>query len=379
MLGKDVGPVQASCPTANCTWPITPSVAVCGACAESAFVPQGCNTSCSRANSDCRSTPNMYCNYSLPSGNAVQLFDFVGQTMIPASNGAGFHVVPSFVGSKFKREQDERAYIANFELFGVPFGFSLPDNPNIMSVPTPKPKSLDLKATKCALWMCVQAYNTSVFSNIQHEDITETFDSVNATNWLYSSEKSFQLPTVPADLDRNGSTNFTVARQAAGTLETFFHNNLRGNVTLAPGQYESSSDLVYGVWNGSTNASLWISNVATSMTNAMRTADSISRDQHNGTQYGLAVVVRWNWLFLPAALVAASLVYLFVVIFQTANSPVRSWKGSPLTLLLFELDPSISQASYGQVDKQGGLMKSVGDTKVRMATHAGGIRKLHAC
>jgi hypothetical protein len=141
--------------------------------------------------------------------------------------------------------------------------------------------------------MCVQAYNTSVISNIQHEDIVETFDSVNATNWMYSSEtKPFQLPKVPTDLDHNSSTNFTVDRQAAGTLETFFYNNLRGNVTIAPGKYESSSDLVYGVWNGSTNASAWINNVATSMTNAMRTADSISRDQYNGTQYGLAVVVR---------------------------------------------------------------------------------------
>jgi hypothetical protein len=70
----------------------------------------------------------MYCNYSLPSGNAVQLFDFVGKTMNPGFKGAGFQVVPSYIGSKFKREQDNRAYIANFELFGVPFGFSLPDN-----------------------------------------------------------------------------------------------------------------------------------------------------------------------------------------------------------------------------------------------------------
>jgi hypothetical protein len=111
----------------------------------------------------------------------------------------------------------------------------------------------------------------------------------------------------------------------------------------------------------------------------MRTTNSIPHDQYNGTQYGLAVVVRWTWLILPSALVAASLVYLLVVMFQTANSPVRSWKGSSLTLLLFKLDPSISQASHGQVDRQSGLLKSVGDTRVRMAAHTGGIRKLHAC
>lgn len=75
----------------------------------------------------------------------------------------------------------------------------------------------------------------------------------------------------------------------------------------------------------------------------------------------------------------ASLVYLFVVMFQTAASPVYSWKGSPLTLLLFDVDSSIREASYGQFEKQDGLLKTIGDTRVHMVQHAGGMRKLHAC
>jgi hypothetical protein len=54
-----------------------------------------------------------------------------------------------------------------------------------------------------------------------------------------------------------------------------------------------------------------------------------------------------EWLVFPTALVAASLVYLLLIMFQTATSPVHSWKGSPLTTLLFELDRDISQEAHG--------------------------------
>jgi hypothetical protein len=38
-----------------------------------------------------------------------------------------------------------------------------------------------------------------------------------------------------------------------------------------------------------------------------------------------------------------------------------------------------SQEAHGQVEKQGGLLKTIGGTKVRMLREDGGIRKLHAC
>ena len=65
--------------------------------------------------------------------------------------------------------------------------------------------------------------------------------------------------------------------------------------------------------------------------------------------------------------------------FQTAASPVHSWKGSPLTLLLFELDPKITEAAHGHVERQGGVLASVGNMKVRMERADGGVRRLRAC
>jgi hypothetical protein len=60
-----------------------------------------------------------------------------------------------------------RPYLANFELFGMPFGWNLPDS-------APRPDSLDLKNTECAFWMCVQAYKTDITSNVQYDNVVGT-------------------------------------------------------------------------------------------------------------------------------------------------------------------------------------------------------------
>jgi hypothetical protein len=80
------------------------------------------------------------------------------------------------MGSISSREQDDRAYIMNSELFGLPFDFSISNPEN-----APLPRGLNLTNTECALWMCVQAYNTTISSNVQHDEIVEVFDNVFST------------------------------------------------------------------------------------------------------------------------------------------------------------------------------------------------------
>lgn len=317
----------------------------------------------------------------MESGNTAQLYDFVGKIVQSAAEGVGFYVNSTLEGKRFNRERDNRVYFAHFELFGLPFGFALEEDPDFSNVPIHKPESLDLKSTECALWFCVQAHNTSISSNVQQDVIVQTFDSVNATEWAYNLQrtKDFQMSAVSAEMDPHGLTNFTIAREAVYVLRDYLIDNLQGNVMLNPGMYRPSSELIYGAWNGSTNPSAWIEKVAISMTNTLRVANPSFRDQYNGHRHELAIKVRWSWLPLPLGLVIASLVYLFFVMFQTAGSSVRSWKGSPLTLLLFRFDSSITEAAHGQVDHHDGLLRSIGDTKVRMDKRAGDIRELRAC
>lgn len=76
--------------------------------------------------------------------------------------------------------------------------------------------------------------------------------------------------------------------------------------------------------------------------------------------------MRWEWIVLPAALVLSSLIFLVTVIVRTANSPVQSWKGSPLTLLLFDLDVAIREVAFARLDQRGGVEEAVAGQTVRL-------------
>lgn len=41
-LLQNIQPITASCPTGNCTWPLAPSLAICGACTEYSYYQTRC-------------------------------------------------------------------------------------------------------------------------------------------------------------------------------------------------------------------------------------------------------------------------------------------------------------------------------------------------
>lgn len=336
----------------------------------------GCSLSCDNEVSCEYSKP--YCNYSLPSGKTTQLYDFSANTSHYPSGAAIFQVLPNQLGSKYSKSADDHVYLANFEIFGKPFGWSL----DILELG--ESRSPDLQSTECALWMCVKAYNATVSSNLRQQEVVKTFDLVQSNEIIL--EDYIQLPTVSVEVDPNNQTDFKVSYRSVWSLQWYFLNTMEGNITLQRNSVSGnnsvpSSDLAYRAWSVSNNASNWIEGIATAMTNVIRATGSDPRDQYRGSSYEPTIVVRWRWLIFPAALDLSSLIYLVAIIHQTAASSVHSWKGSPLTLLLFELDSNIKQASYGQVDKHCGLLGSIGDTKVRMVrnTEVSGVRKLIVC
>src|SRR5438045_3592183 len=79
MLSDTIAPITANCPTGNCTWPVTPSLAICGQCSPSTYEIY------------CESGS---CNYTMPSGSVITL-------MGPDSSmGSGFAVQPG-AGAKY--------------------------------------------------------------------------------------------------------------------------------------------------------------------------------------------------------------------------------------------------------------------------------------
>jgi hypothetical protein len=74
---------------------------------------------------------------------------------------------------------------------------------------------------------------------------------------------------------------------------------------------------------------------------------------------------------LPAALVLLSVLFLVVVMVQTARSPVAAWKGSPLATLFFDVEQEMRQNVVGQMDKYMGIENAVGNVRVRLERQPG--------
>jgi hypothetical protein len=136
----------------------------------------------------------------------------------------------------------------------------------------------------------------------------------------------------------------------------------------------AASDAVDAIWSASANLDPWIQRVALSMTNALRNSSGLpSHALYNGTGYQLGISVRWPWIALPAAMVVLSLIFLAMVMVQTARSPVASWKGSPLAILFFDVDQEMKRSVLGHTDRFNGIKDTVSDARVVLRGQPGGI------
>ncbi len=163
----------------------------------------------------------------------------------------------------------------------------------------------------------------------------------------------------------------TVEVLAYFALGDFTTNLLNGTVDLDIGSVVPSSDVVQAIWNVTGSVAeldSWIKNLASSMTNVIRTSNAESSDRSNsyyrGTAYQLGYEVRWVWITLPAILVVMSALILVTIMIQTATSPVHAWKASPLALFFVDVDANIRRKTDGQMSHVNGVSKSVVKSRV---------------
>lgn len=348
VLAEAVEPTRETCPTGNCTWPISPSMAICGSCVNTSWVSSSC--------------VGLDCTYTFASGSSTTLYNFEGYGK-QSNNGsqavAGFQVVPGR-GAIFNASRQDRLYIMNIDLIGAPYWSFADRNPPISS-------------RECALWLCINAYKTTVDTSVQTTSIVASHDRLDAS-WLTMKTSAlpadggtwYEYPMMPKDLNA-GTTGFTSRLWAYMALQQYMYTAINGTVYWSQSQH-FSNDLIRGIWNGTTDIDRWIDNVATSMSNVVRTTNKSCRPEYSGTALALTVQVRWLWLILPASLVVLSIVYLASVMIRTSRSSVQSWKGSPLTLLLFDVDSATRMAAHGQIHKRAGIKEAIGDRKIVMLT-----------
>ncbi|KAF2148088.1 hypothetical protein K461DRAFT_262990 [Myriangium duriaei CBS 260.36] len=351
ILSNDtIQPTPVKCTTGNCTWPLTPSLAVCGACKNSTFALQN----------HCE---DGFCNFTLPSGFNANLF--LGTFILGTD---AFASVTSEHGVLFNDSASDRLYLAHIELFGVPSNDNVSAWESIDVLKDP-PRFSYLSNTECALWFCIDVYNTSMTSSGQIQTVFSSFDRLNA---LPGSDTSDQF------------SNYSAVGSAPHyTIKTYLTEVMSGNLSLIAwdGTLQAWGDaLPRGIWQGSRDPDQWIANLAMSLSNFVRSSNMTEpRPEYQGTAYELVFVIRWWWILYPAALVLSSILFLALVMVRTVHSPLSSWKGSPLTVLLFDVDEQTKKDGYTRIHERQGILEQIGETRVKFVQDGNGYYKFKAC
>jgi hypothetical protein len=184
---------------------------------------------------------------------------------------------------------------------------------------------------------------------------------------------------VPPLSRESNTTLFQTNATALFGLKSWLPYLLNGYATLLakdPVYYKPQA--VEAAWKGSWKLDLWIKNLATSMTNVIRTDIPSSRAEFNGTAYRLTYVVRWTWVILPAILVISSFGLWVVIMIKTSRSMVQAWEGGSLPLLVFDVDKEIKWLAESEVDKRNGLEGVLKKRQVVLVKQPSGIRKFEA-
>lgn len=281
LLGGSIPIPSPDCFTGNCTWPVVPSLAMCGGCVN---VTESLARDCSRK----------YCNYSLPDGTSMSgpkagtsMADFgdVALPLFSVSSAPHGHVYRDVFGTT------GRIYTARFSTINT-----------WMSDITPED---NLLATECALWFCMRAYNTSIRSGLRDEKLISEWDIATPLNLTDIGYITFVGPrnftNIPPEFNINDDMVFGTTYPAVNAINSSISRQIAGNVTWNGFHrvFGYSSANAQSLWNARKDLDAWTKNLAPAMTTVIRTnGTTVNPDESIGDTP--ARLHRWKHLFMFA-------------------------------------------------------------------------------
>jgi hypothetical protein len=262
------------------------------------------------------------------------------------------------------------------------------------------------QAAHCALWYCLQTHNVSVRSGELHDTILSTYHDAEVTTPIdadsqpFSTAASdFRFRDLPPSLDSRDETYVGLWWHMTD-IQSYFVFLTAGLVQGDQDDYgsvgysnQTCGSFVEGFFQNFDRLDTWISRLATSMSNEIRTTGFIglaSSDytdkQHveeleasikarfRGTVFmnQVIIVVRWEWITFPAALITLSVIFLITQIAHTADRrDVRPWKDDAIVPLSLQLDPTLRTQLQDGLDEPNGR-KQVADHRVQISRDING-------
>ncbi|KAI0539744.1 hypothetical protein GGR58DRAFT_512122 [Xylaria digitata] len=304
MKASAIADVPVSCATANCSWPIFPSLAVCGACTGSLF-----GTSCD---------PQKRCSYSMPSGTSI--YDQSG-----APFGYYFTVAPSNGSSTFP-SKSSKAIISIFDMMSL----------------AKTARDSTVQAYQCGVWFCLRSYNVTVTNGVANRSVTVEWSKSDFEPKSSAHYDEYVFLDIPPEMNAKQHTRYSIPSDSLQTLRAFMDKLTLGNASQVTGAMTYDTDWIQAM-DAATKSlpslSSWISRLSLSLTTDIQltgTVQSSRNSEYSGTAYIMAprVEVNWYWVAYPATLMIFAFVYLmqtmlFCHVSRTIHSQVRDGMDKP--------------------------------------------------
>jgi hypothetical protein len=372
-MSENIEDVPISCATGNCTWPIIPTLGVCGACIDmqdrlavgcgssgnSLFPdPSLCYYNITEGLSLVRHRTMAEWNYTSPvfaagegSNYVFNRTDIVGKGMI--FGGISFN----FLGQSYS------------EFTQANRGLYSPGNETTFY-------QGNVLAVECGLWHCLQARSI----NASNGRITDTLiDHLNGRvgddlDFYFNDELSFNVANVTSYRPNAGvGTDNTLVGALSGSITingNWDVNYLPGEVSarftdvLQSNGIGSAMDCLHAAWVYADDIPKWWARLAKSLTNNIRTNGLLVEEEYE-RYAGIAWVevvhieVRWLWLIFPAVLVVLSGVFLTATVLASWRRGLKPWKSFALPVLYTRLEDGLQEEWKQEYADESSLLKEV--------------------
>ena len=357
----------ATCPSGNCTWPTTPTIAMCSTCTNLTL-------------SSVQGLTNV--TYSAPWGDLVNTGDEnVSLAYRGAANSITHNVSVLASASGWNLDSDGHLPIASIYMFGIrPSSYQFfyeNSGPDYMY----STELLDplMAAYNCTLNFCLQAFNTSIVAGKPQQHLISSWNEMTT-----AGERSWSFTKPPEEMNIGNGSAYMVDSQSLRALGDAFVSVLSGNVILDDGPEKQEFVAAGSTSVGNVNAyvkafydasesldtmSAFMQQIANGMTTYLRTSRQASPDRaYAPTVFTteIFVRVRWPWLAYPLSLLFAGQVFVAATIIQTRRRRVRPWKSHRLPLLLAGIDDIVKKMAKGGLESRNGLDDRVGQMTVRL-------------
>ncbi|KAI1871028.1 hypothetical protein JX265_006068 [Neoarthrinium moseri] len=342
IMASTISDLPVFCGTANCTWPVFPTLAVCGNCSETHY-----QQSCSTSNS---------CTYSTASGTFVV-------SPSGGSTGYRFTVAPTNTSADGP-DTATQSYFSSFDIMSVSKSHT----------------SASVEAYQCALWFCLHTYQVTVINGQQTTVLLGNWSKAEFSAASSSHNDEYYFTDIPSKMNVSPGTRYSVSMESIEVLGSFMASKMLGNSSNVDNQADYSSDWVQAMQNASSDLSAWMSRLTLSMTNDIRLSGSTdhnnrqSQYQYTGIAYVQApyIQVEWRWVVYPISLMVLAFLYLAQTVWRTARDQVAAWKGDSLPMLFAHIDKGIHEVVRDGMDRPGGLNDQIGRTQVELVRRQNG-------